>query len=290
MTKKYLPSLKHVALSLVAGGLMLSTASAQTLLLRYTFDESSGDAVNHGSAGGSGVFTGGATRTSSTPSGSGFAADISGSGQYVAGGNLSALDGLSSFTLTGWMNLQANPAHGARIMTKQEAWDGASSPGFSFAINNPTAGTISSSNFQLNLALGGEGGFSFNTSGANLDAANQWVFVAVTYDGTAATNNVTFYHGSQTNGAALLGTSGSSAAGTTLATSVEFMVGSTGASAGAASPPAWYDDIRVYSGVLNQAQLEDVRLAAIPEPSTYAAIFGGLALLGAFVYRRRVRK
>lgn len=27
----------------------------------------------------------------------------------------------------------------------------------------------------------------------------------------------------------------------------------------------------------------------IPEPSTYAAIFGGLALLGAFVYRRRLR-
>ena len=27
----------------------------------------------------------------------------------------------------------------------------------------------------------------------------------------------------------------------------------------------------------------------IPEPSTYAAIFGGLALLGAFVYRRRAR-
>lgn len=28
---------------------------------------------------------------------------------------------------------------------------------------------------------------------------------------------------------------------------------------------------------------------AIPEPSTYAAIFGGLALAGAFVYRRRAR-
>jgi hypothetical protein len=31
-----------------------------------------------------------------------------------------------------------------------------------------------------------------------------------------------------------------------------------------------------------------VNLEVIPEPSTYAAIFGGLALLGAFVYRRRL--
>src|SRR5690606_29533120 len=33
----------------------------------------------------------------------------------------------------------------------------------------------------------------------------------------------------------------------------------------------------------------NIRLEVIPEPSTYAAIFGGLALLGAFVYRRRTR-
>jgi hypothetical protein len=33
----------------------------------------------------------------------------------------------------------------------------------------------------------------------------------------------------------------------------------------------------------------DVLTYAIPEPSTYAAIFGGLALLGAFAYRRRSR-
>lgn len=31
-------------------------------------------------------------------------------------------------------------------------------------------------------------------------------------------------------------------------------------------------------------------VSVIPEPSTYAAIFGGLALVGAFVYRRRVTK
>lgn len=33
--------------------------------------------------------------------------------------------------------------------------------------------------------------------------------------------------------------------------------------------------------------IDNVTVTAIPEPSTYAAIFGGLALMGAFVYRRR---
>lgn len=33
---------------------------------------------------------------------------------------------------------------------------------------------------------------------------------------------------------------------------------------------------------------DNISLEVIPEPSTYAAVFGGLALLGAFVYRRRL--
>jgi hypothetical protein len=36
------------------------------------------------------------------------------------------------------------------------------------------------------------------------------------------------------------------------------------------------------------ASFDNLVISAIPEPSTYAAIFGGLALLGAFVYRRRL--
>lgn len=35
------------------------------------------------------------------------------------------------------------------------------------------------------------------------------------------------------------------------------------------------------------AYFDDASLTVIPEPSTYAAIFGGFALLGAFAYRRR---
>jgi hypothetical protein len=38
---------------------------------------------------------------------------------------------------------------------------------------------------------------------------------------------------------------------------------------------------------LQFAVFDNVRVEVIPEPSTYAAIFGALALVGAFVYRRR---
>jgi hypothetical protein len=56
-----------------------------------------------------------------------------------------------------------------------------------------------------------------------------------------------------------------------------------------------YDRVIVGSGLSNGtasvnygAYYDNINLQIIPEPSTYAAIFGGLALLGAFVYRRRL--
>ncbi|HLS29148.1 MAG TPA: PEP-CTERM sorting domain-containing protein [Opitutales bacterium] len=44
------------------------------------------------------------------------------------------------------------------------------------------------------------------------------------------------------------------------------------------------------SGVWNGdfAMIDSLTYSVIPEPSTYAAIFGGLALAGAFIYRRRM--
>lgn len=48
-----------------------------------------------------------------------------------------------------------------------------------------------------------------------------------------------------------------------------------------------------YSTAANQTASFDnisVAISAVPEPSTYAAIFGGLALVGAVVYRRRQTK
>lgn len=58
------------------------------------------------------------------------------------------------------------------------------------------------------------------------------------------------------------------------------------------SPVNPFTDLR-FGGPSNLAAgdgafYDNIQLSQIPEPSTYAAIFGGLSLLGAFVYRRRV--
>ncbi len=50
----------------------------------------------------------------------------------------------------------------------------------------------------------------------------------------------------------------------------------------------WNDGVEGAS-LSGNIQFDSIQLTQVPEPSTYAAIFGGLALLGAFVYRRRAR-
>jgi len=134
----------------------------------------------------------------------------------------------------------------------------------------------------LNMALGGTGGFTFNTSGADLDADNKWIFVAATYDGTMSTDNLKFYWGDPTSAVAQLGTNLSSTSGPLTALTEEFRAGAQ--SEGTTSPPAWYDDIRVYNEVLSLGQLDSVRIANVPEPGAMTLVIAGVAL---WLARRR---
>ena len=82
---------------------------------------------------------------------------------------------------------------------------------------------------------------------------------------------------------AQFGLVGSAAAGAMVANASEFRVGATSGAGG--SGPLLIDDVRVYSGVLDAAGLEAVRLSAVPEPSVTALLVGGAAAL--FGFRRR---
>ncbi|CAN5208489.1 hypothetical protein BH23VER1_BH23VER1_10280 [soil metagenome] len=257
-------------------------AAPAALLLHYSFDESASGslpALDGGAAPPApGTFVGAAERTGNTPGGFSVGAlDIDQPNSFVTAGDVDKLDGLSQLTLAGWLNLQAAPGHGNRIMSKQDA---TSFGGFSFALNNPTEGAAErrADNFQLNMALGGDGGFTFNTSGADLDADNTWIFVAVTYDGTTAANNLKFYWGDPLTPVAQLGADLSSTSGQLPSLTQEFKVGAQ--SEGTVSPPAWFDDIRVYDEVLDLEALDGIRLANVPEPGALAllAIGGALCL------------
>lgn len=269
---------------------MFSSASAQTLLLQYDFDEASSGttaALDTGAAPAvNGTFTGGATRTGNTPDGFSLGAlSMSAAGHHLVGGDDNKFDGLSQFTLTTWVNLQANPSN-HRLMSKQGA---STFPGFSWQIINPSSGSISASNFGLHLFVGGSTGFAHDNAagvGGNFDANNKWLFVAVSYDGTATANNVRYYFGDADSGVSFSHTTTINA-GAVNDNAARFMVGRTDAAPSSnTNPNGFVDDVRVYSGLLDLNGLDAVRIANVPEPSTYALLGGGfLAFLAA---RRRI--
>jgi Concanavalin A-like lectin/glucanases superfamily/PEP-CTERM motif len=274
--------------ALALAGLLASHTSAATLLLRYNFDEASSGNVPALDSGtgiaAPGLFVGGATRTSNTPGSFSLGAvdlTTSGAGTYIDGGDPIKLSGLSSFTLTAWVNLQGTPTGNLRIMSKQ---GGGSFPGFSWNVADPVtgAGTRTASNFGLRLFIGGSLGFAFDPapSGLSINADNVWAFIAVTYDATGGVGNVNYYVGDAIAQAALASTT-TVGAGSVTDSPAKFGVGYTDAAPTSdTAPPGYLDDIRIYDGVLQPAEVEAVRQANIPEPASIALLaIGCLALL-----------
>lgn len=259
--------------ALLLAGLLATPASAATLLLRYNFDEASSGNVSALDLGAGlaapGSFIGGATRTANTPNGFSLGAldlTTAGGGTFLDGGDPAKLAGLSSFTLTGWINLQETPTGNLRIMSKQGV--GPSFPGFSWNIGDPASGTRTASNFGLRLFVGGSGGFQFDpvATGLNINADHLWAFIAITYDATSGFENVRYYVGDVTAAASLASIT-TVAAGSVSDSTAKFGVGYTDAAPIAdTAPPGFLDDIRVYDGVLQPAELEAVRYENVPEP------------------------
>ena len=101
-------------------------AANASLLLQYQFDEAaSTTAADTGSGTPAPGTLVNSSWTTNTPGGSGAAVDTSGASsaslRYVSAGDVDKLDGLSAFTLTTWINLQATPTGNRRIMSKQAA-------------------------------------------------------------------------------------------------------------------------------------------------------------------------
>lgn len=242
---------------------------AQELLIRYTFDEADGPAMDTGA----GVMTtgtlGSATgRTSNTPgmiSPSALDLTAEGTDSFLNGGNATEVDTLEAFTLTTWLFLEAlndeqDGSGNVRLLAKQgpDPFDG-----FSWNLNNPNFGFRGTDNFRTGLFIGGEAGFDF--AFASEDAyADEWAFLAVTYDGTIDSENVGFYFGDTQMEVLLLGEEfGTIAAGSVASTSgvADFGIGFTDAAPGIDfAANGFMDDVRVYDGVLSIEELEEVRM------------------------------
>jgi len=227
-------------------------ATNAELVLRYNFDEESGDALDTGLApAANGLFAGTAARINDTPNGSGYALDVAGSNNavnnYVAAGNPDKLNNLTGgITLTWWMNLKSLPAQSDRTVEKLSA-----SGGFGARFGAPSGSTTT-------MALG----VNTTSSGAISPAIsdlNTWIFCAVTYDGTRTSQNAQWYIGSQTVTVSSPGPV-SYNRGPIVDTPNEFRVGSTKASSVDRTPAAWFDDVRVYNTVLTADEIEQIRI------------------------------
>ncbi|MBC2594178.1 hypothetical protein H5P28_07875 [Ruficoccus amylovorans] len=120
-------------------------------------------------------------------------------------------------------------------------------------------------------------------------AVGEWLYIAVTVDLTQPSSNVKFYAGSTEDAVSLVATSSVGASNMNISSTLRI-----GNYIGTLSNAfeGYIDDFQLHlsttnaSGVLSQAQLENIRASAIPEPRESALIFLFGGALVAFFYKR----
>lgn len=270
---KPLPLLLAFVLSVVP-----CVVSAQTAIIHYTFDS---DGSNSGSDGSTNNLTlsGSASITSLQVEVGSGALDIP-SGHYARntsiGGDLSTLDpgaGATAFTVAGFIRLD-----GFAIANQQMfgLGDGNINSGIRGRIDS--AGTVA---ILWQTAGGIAGGTSSIPSIDWSDGFHHLAFVGAD-SGSGTTSQVDIYiDGSffqsfdSSNQAFQLGT----LSNLTLGMTTSLQEGLDGQ----------LDDFRIYDVALNSSQIATLAAAAVPEPSTYAALLG-ICALGLAMWRRRAQR
>jgi len=254
----------------LAAGMLASSAQA-ALLVEYNFGEGSGTAVaNTGTLGAAanGTLTG--SWSTSTPSGTGHSVSFTGSNAaegVSTGSAVAGLNGLNQVTGVLWLNLRAAPAKYDRLVSNSSSGNG-----FDFAVSG-----VSGGNFTVLLNLDSVVGTASDSISQNL---NNWTFLAFTYDGTVTTENLKFYTATIANSVAQLGGTKTANAGALGTSTNPFEVANTALTGEDRTPPALFDNVRIYDTVLSSAELEAIRVATVPEPAALALLgLGSVALL-----------
>lgn len=191
---------------------------------------------------------------------------------YAASTGL-AIASQTSLTLAGWFRTDTTTQVGgsARILELSTLSVNAGS----------SAGTLSLNINGVTLA-----------SSASYTATQEWVFFAVTFDGSIASgNNVSFYIGGLNSPVSLVSSGRIELFNwggyTVEATNNSIRIGNTATGASARARPfdGYLDDLQLYgaatgsSGALTLSELEVIRTAAVPEPAGWWLMSLGLAVV-----------
>lgn len=258
------------------------------------FNASSGPSGNAGDDGYIGTLgSGGANNTSAT--GGGFISSSS-----AAAANLALttdLDGIGSFTVTGWLKTPfVAPDSGGGTERILDHTGTNSGYGVLFGKN--------SGNPQLTMNLNGGGTNLIGTPGTVLNQQNTWVFFAITYS-AAGTGTVDIYSADGTtsvsgSGANFVTNTKAGILAAKTATDSYLALGNYD-QAGVGGQYRMFngqlDDIRLYtatdtsSAALSVADLNTIRTAdlAAPEPSSVVGFALGALCLGGLLLRKRSR-
>lgn len=193
-------------------------------------------------------------------------------------GILSDLSGLQSLTITGWFNAASLITDYPNILGNIE--DG--EKGFLLTGNN---GRLS---LQVNTSAYVSGGGVYNTT-------NEWVFFAVSYDGTVSSDNLTYYVGDM-NTSVTVETLRSLDQGAIAGSANPFTIGNVATGSTIRPFDGLLDDIAIYgskldaSGVLSLSEIEQIRLSSIPEPSATSGLIGCGVLVMVLCARREASR
>lgn len=272
--------------------LCLSTALSEAQIISYSF-EGVTPWVSTGSSTATLSPVNGASLVSGGPNGTGNSLSVSHSGTptsgspaYASATGVTGIGGLNSFTVASWINVSS-------LNDNTTVFRIASTLGGTGGLDFSLVGTPSAFNLLLGVNT-----TSSQSSTTTASANGSWLFIAATYTSTGALGNgtINFYTGSAASAVTQLGatrTIGSTSQGggtvleTTGSTSSTLQLGATPITVNNRTPTALFDDVSIYGSVLTVNQLDDVRLTAVPEPSTTGIL---VAATGFLILLRRYRK
>ena len=262
-------------LALIAGGLATASTAQAALVFQMDFNDADGNQslLDRGTTGVTGAFTGNATYSTDVASvnGGGYSGVFDGASGAANFGDINALDGLSTMTITAWINMDnAGESGSGRIVQKRDG----NTSGFETYYH--------STDSELEFVAKG----SPVANGGGAIAFGSWTFIAMTYDSVA--QQATFYTG---DGTTLTGPDTVALnKGALGSNSVSLLIGNNAADS--RTFDGLIDNVRIYNSVEDAASLASIMTfddaAAIPEPSS-AALLLGLCGLTLTLRRRRRR-